>query len=456
MGEGDSWPALIVVTSKQEQNFGGNIYFYKLNLKDLYTGDEEYLEGKYNEVTVDDTEFVFVTALIKDPIAEAGGSVLEFGEEVGNLVDNFKKNAVGTICTLLLDLLRTICDGIQIIINMIRTSTLHRGLDFRLAYTYEELHQDYENGKAYENANEEEKKELNASAGTRDSYTDVKEIMKYGTGYEEDWQKGPIEIDGNKYGFTMETEIPVIPMDIYNLSVGNISFLDVNFLTGNEYHDDNSPWMIIRNVAVAIIHITIYLSMAVLITSLIWHGIHIVKGSIDNPQARAEHKQGLKRFCTSLLMIVGTIVIMALCIFANNMFLGDLRAEKDELPIRVSVNMPLEPSGGYSFSTNFTGYVRYMSQIEDVDMYGEKATYVFSYLGLVIVNLLGSLVMLVRMILMLILAIVGPIIAAVHAIRNESIGAINFNTWVKLYVSLAAIQIFFAIVCRIILECAIS
>lgn len=132
MGEGDSWPALIVVTSKQEQNFGGNIYFYKLNLKDLYTGDEEYLEGKYNEVTVDDTEFVFVTALIKDPIAEAGGSVLEFGEEVGNLVDNFKKNAVGTICTLLLDLLRTICDGIQIIINMIQTSTLHRGLDFRL------------------------------------------------------------------------------------------------------------------------------------------------------------------------------------------------------------------------------------------------------------------------------------------------------------------------------------
>lgn len=381
-------------------------------------------------------------------VLQAAGNV---AETLGDLAKNLIKNTIGTICSLFLDLIRLIVDGIQIIINLIETPVLHRGLEFRLAYTYDELVEDYKQ----KQANEDEGNPSDLSAGTRDMYTDVKAVKTYGTGCEQ-WQKGPIEIDGDEYEFTMNTEIPVIPIDIYNMAIGDISLLDVNFLTGNEYHDDNSPWMIIRNVAVAIIHITIYLSMAVLITSLIWHGIHIVKGSIDNPQARAEHKQGLKRFCTSLLMIVGTIVIMALCIFANNMFLGDLRAEKDELPIRVSVNMPLEPSGGYSFSTNFTGYVRYMSQIEDVDMYGEKATYVFSYLGLVIVNLLGSLVMLVRMILMLILAIVGPIIAAVHAIRNESIGAINFNTWVKLYVSLAAIQIFFAIVCRIILECAIS
>ena len=154
-------------------------------------------------------------------VIEGTGKVLQAGGNVVvtlvDLAENLIKNTIGTICSLFLDLIRLIVDGIQIIINLIETPVLHRGLEFRLAYTYDELVEDYKQ----KQANEDEGNHSDLSAGTRDMYTDVKAVKTYGTGYEQ-WQKGPIEIDGDEYEFTMNTEIQVIPIDIYNMAIGEI------------------------------------------------------------------------------------------------------------------------------------------------------------------------------------------------------------------------------------------
>ena len=336
-------------------------------------------------------------------------------------------------------------DAVQIVINSIQTVSLGTFTDLRLAYEYNELVKD---------AN---------SDGKRDMYT---KVSKYnGEDYVSYEGQKYVYVDGDDKGFSMDTEIPVIPIDVYNLSISDISLLDINFLTVDKENRENSLWMTLRNIAVTIMHVTMYLAAAVLITSLILHGIYIVKGSLDNPQAQMEHKKGIKRFFISLLMLVGSVVIMALSIYASNMFLEGFQSDTDELPIRVNVSLTPEEnsqsdsesttSGGYSFSTNFTGYIRYMAQINDVDKYTEKAVYTFEYIALVLVNVAGGVFMVVRMIVMLLLAIIGPIVATFYAIKKEDNGTLNYRTWAELYVTLAAVQILMAIASKIVLECTI-
>ena len=57
------------------------------------------------------------------------------------------------------------------------------------------------------------------------------------------------------------------------------------------------------------------------------------------------------------------------------------------------------------------------------------------------------------MIVMLLLAIVGPIVAALHAINIENNRILNYKTWAELYITLAAAQMIMAIASRIVLEC---
>ncbi len=431
-------------------------YFYVLKLKEVYTGEEDIKQGM--EVTIDDEAYTFMGLLDRDSPGEIVENVTDatskFVLGVKEFKENFDHNAPGTIFTILLDLLRTLIDGIQIIINTIQTSTLHTLWDFRLAYSYDYLVSDREAGEEMENVDPESNRYDN-SAGNRDIYTNVSEFMGEAYVTDEERQKY-IYINGDTYAFDSSTEIPVIPIDIYNLGVGDIGFLDINFFTGDETHEEGSPWMTLRNIASTIMHITLYLAAAFLILTLIWNGIHIVRGSLDTPEKQAERKKGIQRFFTSLLMLVGSIVVMALCIFASDMLVQDLKAEDHELPIRVNVSFSSDSEmTGYSFSTNFTGYVRYMTQIQDVDMAAQKAVYVLEYLALVIVNVIGGVFMLLRMVVMLFLAILGPIVAAMNALNREGNTVLNFKTWAELYIALAAVQIFLAIAARIILECSI-
>lgn len=324
----------------------------------------------------------------------------------------------------------TLGDFPQFVINMVQTDADGTLSNWQLMYTKEELTADGEDGSV-------------------NKYT---QISNYTEGQGKEWQE-VIDVkkeDSSDERFDTETEIPVIVTDMYSMAVGHIDFLDVNFLTTNGKHKPDSKWLNLRNIAVLFIHISLYLASAILAITLVINGIQIVLSNFSNPGEEAEHKERLEKFGTSVAMLVGTVVIMSLCIYSSGAFFDQIeKTESVELPIRVNVE-----AAGYSFSTTPTGYVRYMAGIKDVNEYFEKGIFVVVYIVLVWVNVVITAIMFIRMIGLLGLSIAGPI-TAVFSIFNIE-GPVNFNRWVSLYVRLSFIQVLLAITYKIILQCAIK
>ena len=316
----------------------------------------------------------------------------------------------------------------QFIANMVQTATDHTFLNWQYMYEKDELEKDGE--------------------GDLNKYT---QVGNYDKGKGEDWQK-VIDIekeDDDDKRFAEDTKIPVMTGDLYNVAVGHIDFLDVNFLTGNKDHDEGSPWMILRNFAAGLIHISIYIASAILLVMLIIYGIQIVGHSFDNPEGEAEAKTRLEQFTTSIAMLIGSVVIMGLCIFGSDTFFKSLEnRENAELPIRVNVE-----TAGYSFSTTAAGYARYMAGIEDVDEWVEKGLYTLGFIVLAWVNLAVIIFMIVRMFALWILSMIGPIAAALHILNIE--GMMSFRRWAGLYISLSLIQVLLSMIYTLILNYAI-
>lgn len=451
------------MTSKEEAL--GDNYYYRATLKEIYTGDDI---SKESEISVDDTPFKFV--FINSPATEIGNGVIDVAEGVFNFVtdvvpgviggikdikDNLQKNLVGTLITWVLDILKFFADLLQMLANSFQTGNLGTAKDWTITYSADYLYTD--------GAGQID----DEGSGNRDMYTrvteytasssDETEIEESESTEEQPSEKennkktNTIEVDGEKEGFTRDTPIPVIPGELYYVSLGEIELLDINFLTVDEelHRDDQSIWRKLRDFVSAVIHITIYISAAILVITLIVQGIRIVAHTYDNPAGRAEEIEGLQRFAVSLLMLISTVIIMAISIFGSKAFFDDIKkGDSNEGPIRVNVK-----SAEYSFSTTVTGYFRYMSEIEDVDRYVEKAIYTGGYIVLVLVNLAVIIFMFLRMIGMMVLAIIGPIIAALNAFHIQ--GGMNYRTWVELYVRLALVQVIMAIIYRIILNCTI-
>lgn len=413
------------------------MYYYRAKLKDIYTGDDI---SKGESAKIDEQEYSFIAGLLHDPVTEVADDIIETGENVINTVkgaveglnelkNNFQHNAVGTLITLALDLVRAILgDFPQFIANMIQTATDHTFFNFQYMYEKDELKKDGD--------------------GDLNKYTQVGD---YNKGKGQDWQK-VIDIekeDDDDKRFAEDTKIPVMTGDLYNVAVGHIDFLDVNFLTGNANHDEGSPWMILRDFAAGIIHIAIYIASAILLVTLIIFGIQIVTHSFDNPEGEAEAKTRLEEFTTSIAMLIGSVVIMGLCIFGSDTFFKSLEnRENAELPIRVNVE-----TAGYSFSTTAAGYTRYMAGIEDVDEWVEKGLYTLGFILLAWINLAIIVIMIVRMFALWILSAVGPIVAALHVLNIE--GIMSFRRWAGLYISLSLIQVLISMIYTLILNYAI-
>lgn len=126
-----------------------------------------------------------------------------------------------------------------------------------------------------------------------------------------------------------------------------MDFLDINFLSGNKSkkadgkglrHSQSSIWNNFSDFAGAIIRISIYIASAILLMSLIWYGINIVRHTLDNPRGRADAIVGLARLRNALGILIGTILFMAVCIFGSKAFCDAIKSEDSyELPIRVNV-----------------------------------------------------------------------------------------------------------------------
>ena len=320
----------------------GETYVY-VTLKEICTGSDiqglpKRSEDKY--ITNDDATMT---------LRNTGKDI----KETIDLVVDFLDDPLGTIANIVINTVRTFADMLQKFANML--VIFEDGTKGGITYTFEEIENDDELDK-YAKVRDDDKSK--AKYKTSINPTDIKNAKK----------------DKDKVVFSEDTEIPIIPVELYSIAMGDIDILDVNFLTGN-HKDKDSVWMKIKNPVVALIHVIIYASSAILITTLIWHGVRIAWGTIS-PEQRREHIEGLRKFATSLLMLVGSILIMTLGTAFSQMLLSEVRggAYQEEFPIRVTV---IENS--QQFSSNITGYVRYMAGTENKKMWEKKAVYTIVY-----------------------------------------------------------------------------
>ena len=258
-------------------------------------------------------------------------------------------------------------------------------------------------------------------------------------------------------GLEEVTTIPIIPVEFYTFAEGKVDLFDINFLTGQndkELHSTSSSWLIVRNFVSGVIHIIIYVGSALLIITLILHGIAIVQGTLT-PDERKEHIGGIKEFAKSTIMLVAAVLIMGISIFmVQGISRSFIATDADELPIRINVgegNLDGK-NNDYSFSTNVMGYYRFMAQINQPKLADFKSLYVVIYCLLVLINAIATFAMVLRLCIMVVLSILGPIIAIASAFNIKSIFGFSYQRWIITYVLIASIQIILALVYTIALR----
>ena len=374
----------------------------KIDLIEVYTG-ENISEGQSRKVKSENTSIA--------------------------AVDGTEKKDMGIIEKILaeiviegLDLLRYLPDALQMILNSLETGNVTE----RLTWKYDQIKNDNDKNK-YANVN-----------NTAESKISTNALL------------GPYPVPGDKYEFKKDTEIPVIPVDIYTYSIGKINIFDTNFLTGQNDVDENgnlihnSIWLFIRNFVSAIIHIIIYFAAAFLLATLIWRGILLVWKSLT-PVEKKEQIEGIKDFAISLIMLVGVVVIMGISIFLSRSIFNDIKPQESmEMPLRISVN----GNANYSFSTNYVGYARYLTEIKNPEELGTKCLAFAEYTGLVLLNLAFTIIMAIRMFNLIKLSIIGPLLAIGKALNKNEILKYTFKSWTIQYAVWSGIQIVIALIYR--------
>lgn len=315
----------------------------------------------------------------------------------GDVIDFFKF-LLGDVPQMLVHLIVTIPDGTW--------------KDFKITYKYDDL-------------------KAEGNKGVRNKYTNVSEDKKESTYY--------TTIDGKTEELSKDTEIPVIRVDLYHFASGTLKLLDMDFFTYKEG---------ILAFISAILHITIYLCSAFLIVSLIWNAINIVRASIT-PKEKVKHKDNLNIFIKSVFMLVGTILVMALCIYLSKVFFLNMKLNDiDELPIRVNV----ESDKNVSFSTSVIGYLRYKSDLGNTDMIEQKFSYSAFYVILALGNCVLLVFMIIRYLMLVYLSLIGPIVACQEAIREGGFIKMTYRDWVIRYITWALMILIIAIPYKIVLE----
>ncbi len=319
------------------------------------------------------------------------------------------------------DIVRTVLGDLpQLLIDLIQTIPLGTWRDFKITYTYNELLSDGE-------------------SGGKNRYTLVSEDAT---------RRNPfIEIDGTEEEFSRDTEIPVIPADLYCFANGNVKLLNTNIF------DKKEDRGILTNFVVVIVRVIIFLSAAFLIGMLIWHGINMVRSTIT-PKAKAGHMDGLKDFAKAVLMLIGSILIMAMSIYFMKLLFKTFQIEEtDKLPIKVYVGA----NAKYSFQTSGIGYIRYMSELASHGLANLmlKILYTVVYIICVAVNLVTLIIMIVRYIILMYLTILGPIIGTASALHKKDVLGYTYQKWITSYLAWTSIQLILALAYRFILELCI-
>ena len=363
--------------------------------------------------------------------------------ETGEVVAEFLSHIIESVVTAFLDVIITIGDVFQTIANAVQT-----GMDnIDIMYTPDELKAADKRTTAQEK-DDPEKANIAPMDNPRllNSYVNFTE----GTSSGYDVSIKEKDEDGQSHEFTDTSPIPVIRTDIYTLATNKVNFTKANFLVKDD--TEGVIWVTIRNFVASIIHGLMYIIAAILLISMLWHGVGLVKSSISGSlDEKRQHMSALQKIEIAFLMLVGTIIIEALCMYLSDIIFTKVNlvggVNKYEGPIRVAVQDNI-----YTFSTTPTGYVRYMASLTNIYLYGKKALYVFAYIGLALANFFLALGMIVRMFFMMFLAVIGFIIIGIYALKAKNASTNGYKAWIKVYAIISFIQVILAILARLLLE----
>lgn len=433
-------------------NFDMTTHAYQINASKLWSYKDAV--DRPQEIADEEARREEVYVYERKSAGDTVKEVVDGAKEIKAWLEEFGKDAVGTMIKAICKGMRKIFDSLQSEVNK-KFKTLQDGIpgesEEKIMYTYEEL-----------SGEETEETEDAIDYTVLDKYTKVSEFKNQSKG----WQKNIyIENDEENQGFSRKkvekddetdvdkivnegTSIPVIPVELYGMAIGNIDLLSVDFINGASKGNDNDLWNEMRRIFSLIVHITIYLSLLILLVTLIYHGVNIVYGSID-PRKRADHMEGLRRFAFALFILMGTIIFMALCTYGSHAFFDIVKMTDDngnitdELPIRVNVD------GVFSFSTNVTGYYRFLSLSKNASVQFINTLF---YAGLVFLNVVFAWGMFFRMFIIWFLSIAGPLLASATALNMGDKIPIKYETWVKWYFILSLIQIIISAFYRLLLE----
>lgn len=427
---GDSWPVNIIVGASEELDKGTPITDYHIWLEQLYAGSQTDMD-KIDSIEIDETEEKASNADLNNKIANTIGAVTSW-------IDDWLQNPVGKSVSTIMDLIRDwIADAIQWWASIPQTWADGTYSDWTVTYKYDDLKKDGEG----ENIQSGKKNIHEDSIGKRDRYTKVGEYNAKSDA------KASIDISKDENPeYEKDTEIPVMVGDIYNIAVNHMDFLDANFLTGNkeksadkktDKHSENSTWTTLRNFIAVLTHAIIYVVSGLLILILIYNGIQIVIHSMDNPMAKAEHKKAIEHFGSSVAMLIGSVLVMTLCISLGKAIVSNIEVKDSyELPIRVNVE-----NAGYSFSTTVAGYARYLAAFDDFNLWLKKMVNVIAYLGYAILNFIAVYGMLFRIFIIGYLTVIGPLISVTYAFKGKPF--MKFSTWVTMYATIYLLPIIF-------------
>ena len=318
----DSWKVILIGSLLTEVKDRGNTTYYDVDVvaKGLYAGND-YEEGQNFTLNTGDN--------VEELDVVTGDDVVEAAEEVIDEVTDL----FGHLAIKLVELIRLPFDAIQSIIDMFQTvnyGTSKWFLPWKISFTKDELLNDSDKNQY---TNYTEGNTNLGSNGQKKVFLNEKE-----SGLE-------IKLFTNLF-FHKEVMFPVIPVDLYSFANSKIDFFDVNFLNGQEnkdIHGSRSIWIIIRNFVAVLMHSVIYIGASVLIGTLIIHGIAIVKQIYikkeeETPEEKKKHIDGIHAFVKSLMLLIGSVIIMGLCIFISNALFDDMKVtDTMELPIRVNV-----------------------------------------------------------------------------------------------------------------------
>ena len=428
-----AWDAILLGTTTS--HISANVYHVETIAEKIFTG-KDYEEGKNAKVNsgaeMEDIDYLGV---------EEGKELLEDIDDITNIF--------GHLEIKLLEFKRLPFDAIQSILNMIQTVNYGGKIWFlpwNITVKKDAVLNDY-NKNQY----------INYTEGDTNLGSDGQKRVFVN---EEDC--GLDEGILTNIFFSNEPEFPIIPVDIYSMAKGKVDLFDTNFLTGQnntDVHKSGSVWIVLRNFIAVLMHSVIYIGVATLIGALIWHGISIVlsvyKKEDQTPEERKNHIEGIHNFAKGLLLLVGSVLIMSLCIHVSDALFDDMKVtDSMELPIRVNVGTGNENGSGnkYSFSTNAIGYVRFMCNSKKPRFVGFVGLYSVVYIVLVVINTLAVICMFVRLIMLAVLSIVGPIIAVAYVFKQKSVFGITYEQWAINYFAWSAIQLVLAVGYRLILE----